>query len=154
MWWWGNVFIPFFAFFFFFFFVFLGLHLQHMEVPKLGVESELQLPTYTIAIARQDPSHVCDLHYSSWLCQILNPLSEARDQTCVLWMLARFISTAPSDLWYICLLIGIKWSYRICCHSLHSSFIAEELSTKTLKAISQFRNSNLNTCWLFSLAWS
>ena len=27
---------------FFFFFSFLGLHLQHMEVPGLGVESELQ----------------------------------------------------------------------------------------------------------------
>ena len=28
---------------FFFFFVFLGPHLWHMEVPRLGVESELQL---------------------------------------------------------------------------------------------------------------
>ena len=25
---------------FFFFFVFLGMHLRHMEVPRLGVESE------------------------------------------------------------------------------------------------------------------
>ena len=30
-----------------FFFVFLELHLQHMEVPSLGVELELQLPAYT-----------------------------------------------------------------------------------------------------------
>ena len=29
---------------FFFSFCFLGLHLQHMEVPGLGVELELQLP--------------------------------------------------------------------------------------------------------------
>ena len=28
----------------FFFFLFLGPHLQPMEVPRLGVESELQLP--------------------------------------------------------------------------------------------------------------
>ena len=28
-------------FFFFFFFFFLGLHLQHVEVPRLGVELEL-----------------------------------------------------------------------------------------------------------------
>ena len=35
----------------------------------------------------------------------------------------------------------------------YSSFIAEELSTKMLKAISQFQNLNLNTCWLSSLAW-
>ena len=27
--------------------VFLGLHLQHMEVPRLGVESELQQLAYT-----------------------------------------------------------------------------------------------------------
>ena len=35
--------------------------LQHMEVPRLGVESELQLPAYAIATATQDPSHVCNL---------------------------------------------------------------------------------------------
>ena len=29
-------------------------------------------------------SHVCDLHQSSWQCRTLNPLSEARDQTCSL----------------------------------------------------------------------
>ena len=30
-------------------FVFLGLHPQHMEVPRLGVELELQLPAYITA---------------------------------------------------------------------------------------------------------
>ena len=29
--------------------------------------------------ATPDPSRVCDLHHSSGQCQILNPLSEARD---------------------------------------------------------------------------
>ena len=29
-------------------------------------------------------SHVCNLHHSSWQCWFLNPLSEARDRTCVL----------------------------------------------------------------------
>ena len=33
--------IFFFSFFFFLFFCFLGLHLRHMEVPRLGVELEL-----------------------------------------------------------------------------------------------------------------
>ena len=65
-------------------FVFLGPHLQHREVPRLGVKSELQLLAYTTATAMQDPSHVCDLHHSSWQHQILNLLSEAKDQTCVL----------------------------------------------------------------------
>ena len=34
---------------FFSFFFFLGLHQQHMEVPRLGVESELQLSAYATA---------------------------------------------------------------------------------------------------------
>ena len=45
---------------------FWGLCMWHMEIPQLGVESELQLPAYATAIARPDPSPVCDLHHSSW----------------------------------------------------------------------------------------
>ena len=57
-----------------------------MEIPRLEVELELQLPTYATATATvpQDPSHICDLYHSSWQCWILNPLSEARDWTCIL----------------------------------------------------------------------
>ena len=67
-----------------FFFFFLGPYPQHMEVPRLGVESEMQLPAYTTAIATQDPSCICDLHHSSRQHWILNPLSKARDRTPVL----------------------------------------------------------------------
>ena len=54
-----------------------------MEVPRLGVELELQLPAYATAtaIAMQDPSHVCNLYHCLQQHQIRNPLSEARDQT-------------------------------------------------------------------------
>ena len=62
-------------------FVFLGLHPRHLEVPRLGVESKLQLLASTTATATQDLSRVCDLHHSSRQHQILNPQSEARDQT-------------------------------------------------------------------------
>ena len=55
-----------------------------MEVPRLGVESQLQLAVYTTATATPDPSRVCDLHHSSWQRQTLNPLSEARDRIHVL----------------------------------------------------------------------
>ena len=55
-----------------------------MEVPKLGVESELQLLAYTTATAMPDLSHVCNLHHSSRQRQILNPRSEVRDWTLVL----------------------------------------------------------------------
>ena len=37
--------------FFFLSFVFLGPHPRHREVPRLGVQSELQLPAYTTATA-------------------------------------------------------------------------------------------------------
>jgi len=73
-----------FFFFFPFVFVFLGSHFRHMEVPRLGVESELQLPAYTTAMATPDPSHICELHHSSWQHWSLNPLSEARDPSHVL----------------------------------------------------------------------
>ena len=63
------------------FFFFLGPHLQHMEVPRLGVKLELQLPAYTTATATLDPSCICDLHCSSWQLWILNPLREAGDGT-------------------------------------------------------------------------
>ena len=39
---------------------------------------------YTTATAKHDPSWVCNPHRSSQQCQILNPLSEARDRTWVL----------------------------------------------------------------------
>ena len=47
---------------------FSGLHLQHMEVPRLGVKSELHLRPMPI----------------SQQCQIPNALSEARDWTLIL----------------------------------------------------------------------
>ena len=73
-----NVYLFFFVCLFVFFFCFLGPHLWHMEVPKLGVEMELQLPAYTTATATQDPSHVWDLHRSSRQHWILNPLSRGQ----------------------------------------------------------------------------
>ena len=83
-------------FFFFFFLVFLETHPQHME-------SELQLLADTTATAMQDPSHICDLHCSSWQCQILNPLGEARDRTCALMDASRIhfhcaTSRTPNDV--------------------------------------------------------
>ena len=66
------------------FLCFLGLHLQHMEIPGLGVELELQLLSYTTALATQNLSHIFDRHYSSWQSQILNSLIRARDRTCIL----------------------------------------------------------------------
>ena len=67
--------------FLFLFFVFLGQHLWHVEVLRLEVELELQLPAYTTDTAMQVLNHVFDRHHSSWPCRILNSLSKARDWT-------------------------------------------------------------------------
>ena len=54
-------------------------YLGHMEVPRLGVTSELQLPTYATATETRNRSQVCNLHHSSQQHQIFNPLCKARD---------------------------------------------------------------------------
>ena len=81
---------------FIYLFSFLEPHPWHVEVPRLGVESELQLPA--CATATQDPSHICDLHHSSRQRQILNPLREARDQTLNLMV--------PSQIRFLCATTG------------------------------------------------
>ena len=65
-------------------FVFLGMRPQHIEVPRLGVATELQLPAYARTTATPDLSHVCELQNSSQQHWILNPLSKARDWPCIL----------------------------------------------------------------------
>jgi len=87
-----------------FFWSFLGLHPQHMEVPRLGVESELQLLAYTTAMATWDPSRVCNPHHSSQWCQIPNLLSEARDQIPIL-MDNRFVPAEPRQALLISLFL-------------------------------------------------
>ena len=90
--------ISFLGCFFFCLFVFLRPHPWHMEVPKLGVKSELQLLAYARAITMPDPSQVCDLHHSSLQHWILNSLSEARDRTCNL--------VVPSQICFHCTTTG------------------------------------------------
>ena len=60
---------------------FLGMHYWHVEVPRLGFQLELQLPSYTTATAMPDLSHVCDHHSSQ---QHLNLLSRTRDRIHIL----------------------------------------------------------------------
>ena len=52
-----------------------------MEVPRLGVKLELQLPAYTTATPHL--SRICNLRHNFRQHQVLNLLSGARDRTCV-----------------------------------------------------------------------
>ena len=67
-------------FFFFFFFVFLGAPVAYGDSQARG-----QIGTVAASLhhsrSNVDPRYICDLHHSSQQCQILNLLSEARDQT-------------------------------------------------------------------------
>ena len=67
----------------FIYFCFKGSHLWHREVTRLGVELVLLLLAYTTARATPDLRHGCNLHHSSQQHWILNPLSEAGEQTCI-----------------------------------------------------------------------
>ena len=61
--------LVFFGLFFWSFLPFLGPLSQHMEVPRQGVESELQLPAYTTATAAWD---------LSWIQAVSPPYTTAR----------------------------------------------------------------------------
>ena len=65
------------------FFFLITAALWHVKVPRIWVKWEMQLrppPNHS----NTNPSLLCDLHRSLWQCQLLNPLSQARDQTCIL----------------------------------------------------------------------
>ena len=77
-----------------------------MEVPSLGVQSELQLLAYTTVTATADLSHICDLHHSTQQRQNLNSLREARDQTCNL--------RVPSQTCFHCATMGTPEGHFFC----------------------------------------
>ena len=81
--------------FFLFFGVFLGPYPWHMDVPRLGVKSELQLPA-TTATAIPDLSRICDYRCTAhgnagslthWAGPWIYPVSS--------WILVRFIIAEP-----------------------------------------------------------
>ena len=59
-----------------------------MEVPRLGVNLELQLPAYTTTTATPDLNCICNLYLGQH--QILNTLSRARDRTQILMDTSQF----------------------------------------------------------------
>ena len=116
--------------FYLFIFCFLWLHPRHMEIPRLGVKSELQLPGYTTATAMQDLGHICDLHHSSWQRRLLNPLSEARDRTHNLLV--------PSWIRVHCATMELLMLFQMV------AYICEIMSKRIIipKLVSIFRESN------------
>ena len=115
------------AFYFYLSFVFfLGPNPWHMEVPRLGVHSELLLPAYATATATPDLSCVYDLHHSS---EIPNPLSKARDRTRNLVVPSQMFplchnGNSPTQAFRTFTRILTFSSYRFCIlHIVYSYFI-------------------------------
>ena len=63
----------------FFFFLFL---LRAILTAYGGFQSRSRIGACATTTAMPDPSHICDLHHSSWQRWILNPPSEAKDHIC------------------------------------------------------------------------
>ena len=100
------------VFFFFFLFFFSGLSLQHMEVPRLGVWSELQMPTH--ATATQGPSQVLDYTAAHGTTRSPNHWVSLGIEPASSWILVGFISDAPQrelPSFFVCLfLIVVKYA--------------------------------------------
>ena len=88
-----------------------------MEVPRLRVISELQLPAYAAATATPDLSHICDPRCSVTQRQILSPLSDAGDQTCILMDISQVLNPLShgeiSGLVLISILQVEKWQVHV-----------------------------------------
>ena len=97
-----------------------------MEVPTLGVESELQLPAYTTATATPDLSRLFNLHHSSWQHRILNPLSRARDR-------ARN-RMVPSQIHFHCVTMGIPMLFLFNDMSLLSLLLDYKFSNNVISS--------------------
>ena len=54
-------------------FLFLGPHPWHMEVPQLGIQSELQLLAYATATATQNPTHTASVTHTLQLMAMTDP---------------------------------------------------------------------------------
>ena len=112
---------------FYFYFLLLGLHLQHMEAPRLGAELELQLPAYTIATTTPDLSHIYNLHRSLQQHWILNLLSEVRDQTLIL-MDPSPVLNPLSHKGNVPFLVFLNQEFCLLPVSLHSELPAEVIT--------------------------
>ena len=80
----------FYLFLIYYFFSFYGCTHSIWKIPGQGSNWSWSCQPI-IATATPDPSHVCDLHHSSYQCRILNPPSKVRDQTRVLMDTSRIL---------------------------------------------------------------
>ena len=83
------------------FFFFLWPRLWHMELPRLGVESELQMLSHATATATPVLSRICDLSWSLWQAPSLThwprPGIEPMPSRALRWVLKLLSHNGNSD---------------------------------------------------------
>ena len=104
--------------------VFLGPHLQHMEVPRLGVESELQVLAYAIATATPES-------LTHWARPGIKPESS--------WILVGLITTEP------------RWELSYCVLSQETG--CSSLCSKQKKWIFVLATRQFSLTWISFSAW-
>ena len=83
--------------FFFFFFFFYSHTCGIWKFPGQRWSNRGYSSLYATAIATPYPSRICDLHHSLHQSQILDPLSEARDQNNIFTRQHRFLKSTESQ---------------------------------------------------------
>ena len=86
--------------FLFFSFFFSGPQVQYMEVPRLGIKSEIQLPAYTTAMAMPDPNYFCNLHDSHSNARYLTHWAGPGIEPASSWILVGIVTTETQ--WKLC----------------------------------------------------
>ena len=79
----------------FFFFCFLGLYLLHMEIPRLGGPSDLQLPAYVTATAMQNLSRSATYVTAHSNAKSLTYSARPGIKPATSLFLVRFVSAVP-----------------------------------------------------------
>ena len=118
---WGSLFFLISMIIYLFIFVFLPPHPWHMEVPRLGIEWELQLPATATVTATRDPSCICNIHHSSQQCGSFTHWARPRIKHASSWILVRFVSAEPrQELLNDFFELKCSWFTMLCQFLLHS----------------------------------
>ena len=104
-----------------------------MEVPRLGVLSELYLPAYATATAMPDPSCICSLHHNSQQCRILWPTEQGMEPE-YSWIPLGFFTAEPQqELPYKYFLVEVLTQLnKLFPPSLLSSLVTNTITTTTV----------------------
>ena len=140
--------------FYLFIYLFLGQHLCHIKVPRLGVQSELQL----MATAMQDLNW--DLNHSSLQYRIPYPVSETRDQTHILMDPSQVYHWATMEtprMWSVLMNapLNLKKSVFCCCWIEYSKNVYEnkliDNSIQFIYVLTDFLSAWIVNYWQMSI---